>query len=440
MWLGIGVLVSNLVAAGWGAVAWARKDARASIAFWPLLRVAQVVVVVQAVVGLLLVASGKSAPDGLHMVYGLAPLVISLVSEGMRVGVAQRELEEVDDLEALDRSAAGRARAPGRAQRDGRDDRRRAADPHARPARIPDRWLIWSTTTTWHPGLPQPGPRGTGLSSWKGSSRGNTPCALELALLKEAREFAVGAAEEFGLDSNGVLRRAAGDERGGHERDPPRLVVTRRRGPRSWRSSRATCSSSRCSTAVASCRGSRATARCPSSGRGLEFMRLLMDEVDVQPGVGRHLRALRQAPRRRRHLTTSAAAHAELGVVADGAEELVAAVLEVDRRPLALAAGEARRAAELARRPRGRGCRARASRRCRAGSRRRPAPSTTIVSGSNAYSFALTVTAPFAATVDGASRAAVVVVRAAAAGERRRAANVRVQRRRAMRTGYYAAP
>lgn len=104
MWLGIGVLVSNLVAAGWGAVAWARKDARASIAFWPLLRVAQVFVVVQAVVGLLLVASGKSAPDGLHMAYGLAPLAITLVSEGMRVGVAQRELEDVDDLEALDRS------------------------------------------------------------------------------------------------------------------------------------------------------------------------------------------------------------------------------------------------------------------------------------------------------------------------------------------------
>lgn len=104
MWLGIGVLASNLIAAGWGATAWARKDARASIAFWPLLRVAQVFVVVQAVVGLLLVASGKSAPDGLHMIYGLAPLVVSFVSEGMRAGVAQRELEEVDDIEALERS------------------------------------------------------------------------------------------------------------------------------------------------------------------------------------------------------------------------------------------------------------------------------------------------------------------------------------------------
>jgi heme A synthase len=104
MWVGIGVLASNLVAAGWGAVAWARKDARASITFWPLLRVAQALVVVQALIGLLLVASGERAPDGLHMVYGLAPLAITFVSEGMRAGVAQRELEEVDDLEALERS------------------------------------------------------------------------------------------------------------------------------------------------------------------------------------------------------------------------------------------------------------------------------------------------------------------------------------------------
>jgi hypothetical protein len=103
MVLGIAVLVSNAVAAGWGAVAWLRKDARGSIAFWPLLRVAQATVVVQAVVGLVLLARGASAPDGLHAAYGIAPLVISLVSEGMRAGVAQRELEGVDDLEALER-------------------------------------------------------------------------------------------------------------------------------------------------------------------------------------------------------------------------------------------------------------------------------------------------------------------------------------------------
>jgi hypothetical protein len=103
MALGIAVLVSNAVAAGWGAVGWLRKDARASIVFWPLLRAAQATVVVQAVVGFVLLARGDSAPDGLHAAYGIAPLVISLVSEGMRAGVAQRELDKVDDLEALER-------------------------------------------------------------------------------------------------------------------------------------------------------------------------------------------------------------------------------------------------------------------------------------------------------------------------------------------------
>jgi hypothetical protein len=103
MVVGIAVLVANVAAAGWGAVGWLRKDARASIVFWPLLRVAQATVVVEALVGFLLLARGASAPDGLHVAYGIAPLVIALVSEGMRAGVAQRELEDVDDLDALDR-------------------------------------------------------------------------------------------------------------------------------------------------------------------------------------------------------------------------------------------------------------------------------------------------------------------------------------------------
>jgi hypothetical protein len=50
------------------------------------------------------VARGASAPDGLHIVYGLSPLIVSLVSEGMRVAVAQRELEDVDDIDSLERS------------------------------------------------------------------------------------------------------------------------------------------------------------------------------------------------------------------------------------------------------------------------------------------------------------------------------------------------
>jgi pseudouridine-5'-phosphate glycosidase len=103
MVVGIAVLATNLVAAGWGVIGWLRKDARASIVFWPLLRLAQATVVIQAVIGFLLVARGASSPDGLHIAYGVAPLVIALVSEGMRVGIAQRELEGVEDLEALER-------------------------------------------------------------------------------------------------------------------------------------------------------------------------------------------------------------------------------------------------------------------------------------------------------------------------------------------------
>jgi hypothetical protein len=101
---GIAVLVANAAAAGWGAVGWLRKDARMSIAFWPLLRVAQATVVVEVIVGFILLARGASAPDGLHIAYGVAPLVISLVSEAMRAGVAQRELDYVNDLDALERS------------------------------------------------------------------------------------------------------------------------------------------------------------------------------------------------------------------------------------------------------------------------------------------------------------------------------------------------
>jgi hypothetical protein len=102
MTVGIAVLASNAVAGGWGAIAWLRKDP--SVWFWYLLRVAQVVVVVQAVLGFALLAQGFKPADGLHVAYGVSPLIIAFVSEGMRVGVAQRELADVDGLEDLERS------------------------------------------------------------------------------------------------------------------------------------------------------------------------------------------------------------------------------------------------------------------------------------------------------------------------------------------------
>ncbi len=99
--LGVAVLVTNGLAGAWGGIAWLRRIP--STVFWYLLRVAQAVVVLQVAVGLALILTGREAPDELHFVYGIAPLVVSLVSEGMRVGAAQRELDEVPDLDALER-------------------------------------------------------------------------------------------------------------------------------------------------------------------------------------------------------------------------------------------------------------------------------------------------------------------------------------------------
>lgn len=102
MIVGVAVLASNGVAGALGAGLWLRGQI--SNWFWWVLRAAQATVAVQVVLGLLLLARGDTAPDGLHVAYGIAPLVITLVSELMRLGAAQRELEGVEDLEALQRS------------------------------------------------------------------------------------------------------------------------------------------------------------------------------------------------------------------------------------------------------------------------------------------------------------------------------------------------
>ena len=98
--LGIAVLGANALAGGWGAVAWLRGDP--SVWFWYLLRVAQVIVVAQVALGLWLLISGNRPEDELHYLYGVTILVVTMVSEGMRIGAAQRELDEVEDVDALE--------------------------------------------------------------------------------------------------------------------------------------------------------------------------------------------------------------------------------------------------------------------------------------------------------------------------------------------------
>jgi heme A synthase len=97
--VGCAVIALNLAAGAVGGVSWLRN--LQSVPFWYLLRIAQVTVFVQALIGGLLVVTGHEQPNDLHYLYGILPLVVSFIAEGARAGAAQRELGETD-FEALD--------------------------------------------------------------------------------------------------------------------------------------------------------------------------------------------------------------------------------------------------------------------------------------------------------------------------------------------------
>ena len=92
--VGITVVATNLIAGGWGGITWLRRQA--SVGFWYALRIAQVAVVLQAALGAILLLSGHEAASGLHYLYGLLPVGISLLAEAVRAGAAERELVGLD--------------------------------------------------------------------------------------------------------------------------------------------------------------------------------------------------------------------------------------------------------------------------------------------------------------------------------------------------------
>jgi heme A synthase len=96
--VGCAVIALNLVAFAVGGVAWLRD--RSSVPFWLLLRGAQAAVFLQVMLGGLLVFTGHKPDDELHYLYGILPLVVSLIAEGARAGAAERELGDID-FEAL---------------------------------------------------------------------------------------------------------------------------------------------------------------------------------------------------------------------------------------------------------------------------------------------------------------------------------------------------
>lgn len=84
----------NLIAGIWGVTAWLLR--RPTTIFWYLLRGAQVSVGLQAILGLMLLMTDHKAVQNLHYVYGGLPLVITLVTETMRVGAAQHVVGDSD--------------------------------------------------------------------------------------------------------------------------------------------------------------------------------------------------------------------------------------------------------------------------------------------------------------------------------------------------------
>ena len=100
-WFAVVTVAANVIAAAWGGYAWSRGIA--SRPFWYVLRVAQVTVIVQVVIGMALVFSGRRPPDDLHYVYAVTPLFVALATEALRVQASHRELEELDDPKGLSR-------------------------------------------------------------------------------------------------------------------------------------------------------------------------------------------------------------------------------------------------------------------------------------------------------------------------------------------------
>jgi hypothetical protein len=100
--LGVLLIAVNLGAGVYGAWAWWQwRDAPG---FWPLLRAGQLLVAIEAVIGLVLSLSGKELPP-LHLVYGLTPLGVAFLAEQLRLVAAQAELDH-RKLEGRDAIAA----------------------------------------------------------------------------------------------------------------------------------------------------------------------------------------------------------------------------------------------------------------------------------------------------------------------------------------------
>jgi hypothetical protein len=88
----VGVVAISLsaVVALYGAWCWWRSHS--TVWFWRLVRAMQGVIVLQVALGGVLLLTGKK-PPGLHVLYGILPLLVSLMAESLRAASAQMVLD-----------------------------------------------------------------------------------------------------------------------------------------------------------------------------------------------------------------------------------------------------------------------------------------------------------------------------------------------------------
>jgi hypothetical protein len=89
--LGVAAIAINAAAGIYGAWRWWRVEPR-TVWFWRLLRAGQALVVIEAALGGVLDLTDRKA-SGLHLLYGLLPLLVSLFAEQLRLASAQMVLD-----------------------------------------------------------------------------------------------------------------------------------------------------------------------------------------------------------------------------------------------------------------------------------------------------------------------------------------------------------
>jgi len=81
----------SAIACLYGAWCWWRG--RATTWCWRVIRAAQAAIVIQAALNGILVLAGPK-PKGLHILYSVVPLLVSLIAESLRVAAAQTVLDQ----------------------------------------------------------------------------------------------------------------------------------------------------------------------------------------------------------------------------------------------------------------------------------------------------------------------------------------------------------